>query len=449
MSKTRIEHDFLGEIRVPIDALYGAQTQRAIENFPVKGEPTVGSFPEFVQALLFIKQAAAHTNLAIGLFTEEQEQAIVSACKKIIKERLYDQFPLHYLHGGGGTSANMNANEVIANIGEEILGGSRGKYVHIHPNDHVNLNQSTNDVYPTACHLAVLSKWSGIRPRFETLKNSLKLKIKQFKNQKRIARTCLQDSVDITFGDFLGGYASLIERCQRRLNEAVSELSSVNLGGSIVGRPQDVPADYFELITEELNKIVPGVEIRRSDNLFDAAQNLDDLVGVSHQLDICARSLIKIAKDIRLLASGPEAGLQELDIPAVQPGSSIMPGKVNPVIPEFLIQVCFRIIGNHQMCSLAIDHGELDLNVWESPVVFGILESMNLLDAALSAFTHKCLDGLNAPSSINSNKACSLIAKLTELVKVHGYSQISDICKEAGGDFNQIRELLKERGLDA
>lgn len=449
MTRPRIEHDLLGEVEVPADALYGAQTRRAVENFPGNGAPTTGSFPEFVHALLFIKQAAANTNTAIGLLTEIQRQAVGAACSKVVEDRLYAQFPVHYLHGGGGTSANMNANEVIANIGNELLGGTRGAYEYLHPNDHINLNQSTNDVYPTACHLAVLLKWRGLQPRFEALKDAVDRQIKTSGHQKRLARTCLQDAVDITFGDFFSGYASLIERCRRRIHDSVAELAQVNLGGSIIGRPQDVPSAYFEQIINNLNQVFPDGNIKRAENLYDATQNPDDLVAVSHQLDLCARSFVKIGKDIRLLASGPEAGFRELSIPAVQPGSSAMPGKINPVIPEFLIQVCFRIMGNHQMCASAIDHGELDLNVWDSPIVFGILESMNLLDTALSTFTNRCFDGLSVPVSVNEKNANALMARITGLAQVYGYARISAVCKEAAGDPDRIRALLDAYEFDS
>jgi aspartate ammonia-lyase len=234
-----------------------------------------------------------------------------------------------------------------------------------------------------------------------------------------------------------------------QLETAVSELKRVNLGGTIVGRSTDVPVEYFKKVLGNLDAIFPSSEIRRSSNLYDAAQNLDDLVAVSGRLELVARSLIKICKDLRLLGSGPEGGLGEINLPSVQPGSSIMPGKVNPVIPEFVIQVCFRIIGNHHMCSMAIDHGELDLNVWESPVVFGILESMDLLETALCSFCQKCLSEMTAPDSPNSKRVESLIAKLTELSKVQGYSKISNVCKKAGGDFSLIRELLRKEGFDA
>ncbi|MGB1011741.1 MAG: lyase family protein [Thiolinea sp.] len=448
MNQSRTEYDLLGTVSVPENALYGAQTQRAIRNFPVNQQPTIGDFPELIHGLLCIKQAAARTNQQLGLLSEHQANAIQAACKQIQHEALYAQFPLHYLHGGGGTSANMNVNEVIANLGEEILGGTRGDYQLLHPNDHVNLHQSTNDVYPTACHLAVISRWQTLKPALEALQDAFSRKIAGFGQQQRIARTCLQDAVAISFADFLGGYRAVIARSSRRLEQAIGHLGTVNLGGTIVGRAEDVPPMYLTTVTSELDKIYPHATIIQANNLFDAAQNPDDLVAVSAQLDLCARSLIKIAKDIRLLASGPEAGLGELSIPAVQPGSSIMPGKVNPVIPEFMIQVGFRVIGNHQMCAAALDHGELDLNVWESPIVFGILDSMGLLSDALTSFSENCIAGLEVSADTNNRKADSIIALLTELMKKHGYSTVSNICKEAEGDLNLVRQLIREQELN-
>ena len=449
MTQHRTEFDLLGAIDVPADAWHGAQTQRAIGNFPLNGAPTIGHFPELVDGLVRIKQAAARSNAALGALSADRSAAIEAACEKIITEELYNLFPIHYLHGGGCTNANMNANEVIANLWEVMLGGTSGSYTQLHPNDHINLHQSTNDVYPTACHLAVLAKWAKARPVFVQLIAVLQSKAAELEQQKRIARTCLQDAVDITFGDFFGGYVSLVQRCVGRLDDAVAALAEVSLGGTIIGRPKDVPAGYFDSILNNLNDLFPHAEIGRAENLFDAFQNLDDLVAVSAQLDLCGRSLIKLCKDLRLLGSGPEAGLGEVTLPAVQPGSSIMPGKVNPVMPEFLIQVCFRVSGNHQTCSMAVDHGELDLNVWESPVVFGILESMSLLQSAVGAFTEKCLVGLTVSAAVNDQKAASIIAHLAELMKVHGYSTLSDVCKAGGGDFDKIRALLLEKGLTA
>lgn len=448
MSAYRTEQDLLGEISVPAHVLYGAQTQRALENFPPHNQPRLGDFPHLVDALVQIKHAAASTNVEIGAISAKQGEVIRRGAEKVIHEKLYREFPIHYLHGGGGTSANMNANEVLANLGEETLGGRRGNYEHIHPNNHVNLHQSTNDVYPTACHLAIIEGWRQLDPAFQTLETTLREKIAEIGFQPRLARTCLQDSVGITYGDFLGGYLESISRNRVRLERAVSELERVNLGGTIVGRSSDVPPEYFEKVVEKLDSLFPNSNIRRSHNLYDAAQNLDDLVAVSGSLETVARSLIKICKDLRLLASGPEGGLGEIVLPALQPGSSIMPGKVNPVMPEFVIQVGFRIIGNYHMSAMAIDHGELDLNVWESPVVFAILESMDLLGTALRGLSKKCLAGMTAPEWPNSERANSLIVKLTELAKIHGYSRISDLCKKADGDFGRIRELLRQEGFD-
>ncbi|HEX7010599.1 MAG TPA: lyase family protein, partial [Phycisphaeraceae bacterium] len=382
---TRVETDLLGAVEVPAGALYGAQTQRALENFPLGMGKTIGSFPTLIEGLMLIKQAAARVNGANGFISAEQADAIIQAAREVRerKEAFFDQFPIHYLHGGGGTSANMNANEVLANLAEEILGGRRGQYRLVHPNDHVNRHQSTNDVYPTACHIAIILKWPSLRSALTRLNETLNEKAVAFQEHVRIARTCLQDAVAITFKDLLGGYGCFLERACRHLGRAVAELYAVNLGGTIVGRHCDVPAAYLEQIAPALAEAAGDPSYRRAENLFDAAQNPDPIVQVSAQLDILARGLIKIAKDFRLMASGPEAGLGEIRIPAVQPGSSIMPGKVNPVIPEFLIQAGFQAMGAHHACQAALDHGELDLNVWESTLVFNVLEAMDLLAAAI------------------------------------------------------------------
>lgn len=448
MNEFRTEYDLLGPVKVPADAFYGAQTQRAVQNFPTRNHGTLGDFPHMVESLMKVKSAAASVNARISAITAERGRAIQEAVEAVFNKKLFGEFPVHYLHGGGGTSANMNANEVLANLGEEILGGVRGNYKLLHPNDHVNLNQSTNDVYPTACHLAVIEKWKELRRAFQILDEALTQKISEVETQRRLARTCLQDAVDISFSDFLGGYTGFISRSRERLEREVSELAKVNIGGTIVGRKDDVPEEYFDTVVESLNDLISDYEITRSKNLFDAAQNLDDLVSVSGQLELAARSLVKIGKDFRLLSSGPERGFAEIILPALQPGSSVMPGKVNPVMPEFLIQVCFRVIGNHQMCASALEHGELDLNVWESPVVFGILDSMDLLEIALQNFAEKCVSGMVFPETPNTERAESLTAKLTELSRKHGYSRISDICKEAGPDLERIRQILKDRGLD-
>jgi aspartate ammonia-lyase len=341
-SETRTECDLLGEIEVPRSALYGAQTQRAIINFPLHGERTIGHYVPLVEALLLIKLAAARANGAAGFLSGDKAAAIAKAAELTLEDPPIKQFPVHRLHGGGGTSANMNANEVLANVAEELLGGKRGEYRLIHPNDHVNLHQSTNDVYPTACHIAVLRQWRATRPALEGLIQAFRHKAGALEGQPRLARTCLQDAVEITFADLLGGYAEGLARGVRRVAEAVDRLHTVNLGGTIVGRRSDVPEAYLQAIIPCLREATGDPKCEMAADLFDAAQNPDDVVAVSATLDLLARGLVKVCQDLRLLNSGPEAGLGEVKLPAAQPGSSIMPGKINPVIPEFAIQLCFQ-----------------------------------------------------------------------------------------------------------
>lgn len=438
----RIETDLLGEVKVPAGALYGAQTMRAVDNFPLGSQRTIGSFPPLIRALLLVKKAATLTNQAIGALPENRAQAIVQAADRLLQQLPPGQFPIHCLHGGGGTSANMNANEVLANLGEEILGGRRGEYRLLHPNDHVNLNQSTNDVYPTACHMAVIFQWPTLREALQRLAQALSQVGETYHAQVRLARTCLQDAVDIHFGDYLGGMASQTTRLAVRLDEVVDRLHAVNLGGTICGRLEDVPEAYLERIIAHLTSVTGDARYRPADNLFDAAQNPDEMVAVSAGLDILARSLIKIASDFRLLSSGPEAGLGEISLPAVQPGSSIMPRKINPVIPEFLIQIAFRVIGNHVMCAVGLDHGELDLNVWESSMLVSVLESMELLECGVEAFTEKCVLGMRPNPEVNSLHAHTLIPRLTRLSRRHGYQRVTQVCKQAQGDLSVLKGLL-------
>jgi len=352
----RTEHDMLGTVLVPADALYGAQTRRAVVNFPLRGQRSLGEFPHVVRALVLVKQAAAMANGRAGCLDARLADAIVAAGGDVFDRELYNQFPIHHLHGGGGTSANMNANEVIANLAEERLGGRRGEYRIVHPIEHVNRHQSTNDVYPTACHLAILLRWPEIEPDLRALVESMGVRAAQLSGRPRIARTCLQDAVAVDFGDLLGGYAALLRRGWAHAAAAVDALHAVNLGGSIVGRLDDVPGGYAEAVVPALREITGDPCYVRSDNLFDAAQNIDDLVRVSSELNVLARGLVKVCRDLRLLSSGPEAGLGEIRLPAMQPGSSAMPGKVNPVMPEHAIQLCLKATGLHAGCQAALDH---------------------------------------------------------------------------------------------
>ena len=440
----RVESDLIGEIQVPETALYGAQTARAIVNFPVGRQRTIGSLEPLVRALLLIKKAAAMTNREIGALNPRLSDAIVKAADQLLANPQPEQFPIHILQGGGGTSANMNANEVLANLGEELLGGRRGRRERLDPNDHVNLHQSTNDVYPTACHMAVLFQWPSLREAHDLLQKALLSSAEKFRSQTRLARTCLQDAVDISFGDYLGGMAAQIARLTTRLEEAVNCLHSVALGGTICGRHEDVPDAYRNRVCSTLAAVTGDPLFEPAGDLFDAAQNPDEMVALSGRLDLLARSLIKIAKDFRLLSSGPEGGLGEVRLPAVQPGSSIMPWKINPVIPEFVVQIGFRVMGNNVMAAAALDQGELDLNVWESSTVFPVLESMELLECGIRQFVERCISGMEPNAEANERHARSIIPELTRLARQHGYQQVTKVCKQAHGNIGMLKDLLSQ-----
>lgn len=441
----RTENDLIGPVDVPDDAIWGGQTQRGIENFPLGNQRTIGSYPTMIQALLLIKKAAAISNREIGSLAPDITEAIIAAVNTLLAHPQPDLFPVHALHGGGGASANMNVNEVLANLVEERLGGRRGEYRLVHPNDHLNLHQSTNDVYPTACHMAIILQWPLLRRAIDRLISALEAKSREFQDQRHLARTCFQDAVDIALSDFFSGYAGFLRRKLDRIGQAVGRLYAVNLGGSIIGRAEDVPAAYMEAIVPNLRLVTRDPNYHQAANLFDAAQNPDDLAVASAHLDVLARGLIKIANDFRVLGSGPEAGLGELLLPAVQPGSSAMPGKVNPVIPEFLIQLCFRVMGNHVMCTAGLDHGELDLNVWESSMVFAVLESMELLETGMTVFAERCVRGLQANAEINAWHSRTLIPMLATLARQYGYSNVTTAYKDANGNGELMKELLAER----
>jgi aspartate ammonia-lyase len=444
---SRIERDLLGDVPVPEAALYGAQTQRAVENFPLAGEKCIGDYPAFVDALVLIKLAAAETNHKTGDLEADVAEAIVEAARRLLVSPRYDQFPVHRCHGGGGTSANMNVNEVLANVAEQSRGGRPGQYRQVHPNNHVNCNQSTNDVFPTACRMAVIMQWPLLAQALDLLARAWRDKADQAGQRPRLARTCLQDAVETTWADLFIAYAAGIERHRSRLEEAVDRLHAVNLGGSIVGRDVDTSDAYRREIVAALRRASGDEDYIRAANLYDAAQSMDDLVAVSGGLDILARTLIKICKDLRLLASGPEGGFGELRLPAAQPGSSIMPGKVNPVIPEFVILAGLQVKGNHAACAGALDHGELDLNVWESAVVFNILDSFERLTAAIQTLIERCIQGLGVSARRSRAHARSVIPLLTRLAREHGYARISKLCSESGGDLKKLKQDLQDQGL--
>jgi aspartate ammonia-lyase len=342
----------------------------------------------------------------------------------------------------------MNANEVLANLGEEILGGQRGQYRRLHPNDHVNLHQSTNDVYPSACRMAVILAWPRLHSALDGLEGAYRDKAREFEHLPRLARTCLQDAVPTTWGEFFTAWTGFVGRRRALLADAIDRLHTINLGGTIVGRRSDAPAAYQERILPVLGEVCADPAYRQALDLFDAAQNADDLGEVSAHLDLLARGLVKQAQDLRLLASGPEAGLGELHLPPVQPGSSIMPGKINPVIPEFLIQLCLRVGGLHAACAAGLEHAELDLNVWESLMACSILDALELLETGVEVFTQRCITGIQVDGPRSAEYAGSSMALLTTLAQRHGYAAITALWKRSGGDVEQFLQLLHAAGLE-
>ena len=443
--KFRIESDLLGEVSVPIDKKYGGQTQRALSSFPLRGEKCFADYPELLSAMLMIKLACAKANLRAGQLDEKMAGAIMETVHELLLDIPCEHFQVHAFHGGGGISFNMNVNEVIANIANKTFFGKEyGTYSPIHPNDHVNLNQSTNDVFASGCHLAIIKKYTVLDNRLAELERAVGTLKKKYAQVMKISRTCLQDAVEISCADFFGGYASFVSRANKRLKTSVDELFRINLGGSIIGRMDDVDQRYFIEVIPILRDILDDNRLERSTNLFDASQNIDDMVNVGSQVNLLARGLIKIAKDLRLMASGPQTGFGEIELPAIQPGSSAMPGKINPSVPEFLVQSCFQAIGRCTAVEMALDHGELDLNVWEAPVVTNILDAMSCLENGVAVFTRDCVEGMKVNISRNQLNTESIIPLMTRIKMERGYSYATRIYKETAGDIETIKKLSKK-----
>lgn len=441
----RIEQDSIGSLEVPAGALYGVQTERAIRLYPLEGEKPLSAYPELVIGMLQVKKAAALANMTTPELETSLGQAIVNAIDYLIEAFPEDQFPVHAFHGGGGISSNMNINEVIANVANrDAFGQPLGSYTPIHPNDHVNLNNSTSDVQSTACHLAVIAKWHGLEEALMHLAHTFDEQGRKWQQVQKISRTCLQDAVEISFEECFSGYSSLIKRNICRIKTDVEALNVINLGGNIIGRRGDCSDEVFDRIVEELNMVMGTNRLRQSDNLIDCSQNHDDLISVASRLDLLSRGLIKIAKDFRLMASGPQAGLGEITLPAVQPGSSAMPGKVNPTIPEFLIHCCMQASGRCFTAQMTQEHGELDYTPWQAMVVNNTLDAITCLENGVRVFTEHCLSGIEINIERNQQNIHTLIPTLVRLKKARGYSVASRVFKETGGDLNKIRRYLEE-----
>ncbi len=440
VDETRVEHDSMGEMRVPINAYYGASTQRAVLNFPISDL----RFPrEFIRALGQIKQAAAQTNEALGTVDPQIANAIVQAAQEVIEGKLDDHFVLDIFQTGSGTSTNMNANEVIANRASELLGGSRGSRK-VHPNDHVNFGQSSNDVIPTAIHLsALLSIEYDLIPALQGLQQALQEKADAFMPVVKTGRTHLQDATPVRLGQEFLGYAGQVERGITRVRHAQGELSEVALGGTAVGTGVNTHPEFAARVCHRLSEM-NGVEVHETSNHFQAQSTLDNIVEASGALNTLAVSLMKVANDIRWLGSGPRAGIGEIELPAVQPGSSIMPGKVNPVIAESVCMVCAQVMGNHTTITIAGQAGNFEINVMMPVAAYNLLQSIRLLAASARNFTEQCIKGLQAttkgPEMVERG-----LAICTSLAPVIGYDAAAAISKEAHKTGKTIREVAREK----
>lgn len=441
----RQETDLLGTLSIPVDAYYGVQTQRAIENFQISHQ-ILTSYPEFIQALGYVKKGAAKTNYELGILAKELYEAIDKACDDVIEGKLNSEFPLDMIQGGAGTSINMNANEVIANRALEIMGHPKGSYQYCSPNDHINYAQSTNDAYPTAIKIALLLMHQKLHPQIQKAVDAFREKGKDFASIIKMGRTQLQDAVPMTLGQEFEAFACALENDIHYLDLNSKELLRINMGGTAIGTGINAPLKYEELCTKHLAEIT-GFELSSAADLIEATPDTGAYVSYSSALKRLALKLSKICNDLRLLSSGPKAGLHEINLPAMQPGSSIMPGKVNPVIPEVVNQVCFRVIGNDLTISFAAEAGQLQLNVMEPVLSFSLMESIQLMGNALETLVTKCIQGITANQDICFGMVKNSIGIVTALNPYIGYKNSTKIAKEALATGKSVYDLVLEYSL--
>jgi aspartate ammonia-lyase len=441
----RMEHDLLGERELPDTAYYGVQTLRGMENFPLSGIP-LRHFQHFVRALAFVKKAAAAANSELGVLEPERAKAIATACEKIIGGKLHEHFTVDMIQGGAGTSTNMNANEVIANRALELLGHRKGEYQYLHPNDHVNCSQSTNDVYPTAVKLGVVLTLRDTVSALCELQTGLKAKAAEFADVLKMGRTENQDAVPMTLGQEFGAYAVMIGDGIRHLEQTGAELLKVNMGATAIGTGINSPFGYAELCTQRLAEI-SGLPVTLAGDLVEATQDSGEFALLSGVMKTAAVQLSKICNDLRWLSSGPRCGLYELHLPAMQPGSSIMPGKVNPVIPEVVNQVCFHIIGADVAVSMACEASELELNMAEPIIAFNLLFGLTLLRNAAIILNSRCIAGIEANRERCLAYVQNSIGLVTALNPLLGYEKSAAIAKEALVTNRSVYELVLEKNL--
>lgn len=443
MTEYRNELDSLGEIEVPKDAYYGANSLRANQNFAITGLPVDD---KFIDAMLEVKKACAIENGKIGLLKEDQKNAIVAACDDLLNGKYRDNFIVDPIQGGAGTSFNMNANEVIANIANKSLGGGLGIYDKVHPNDHVNRGQSTNDVIPTSGKIALVRYFMELKEETAKLIESFDKKAEEFKEVYKMGRTQLQDAIPISLGQEFAAYAKVIRRDHKRFDSAIETLSQVNLGGTAIGTGLNADENYVKEIVGVLAEVT-GLKLTQNEDLIDGTQNLDGFSYASAILKTYASNLSKIANDLRLMSSGPQAGVADIKLPARQAGSSIMPGKVNPVIPEVVNQVAFNVIGNDMTVTMAVEAGQLELNAFEPIIFYNLFESLRTLKGAINTLRINCVDNITANEKALSDKVQRSVGLVTALAPHIGYQKASDIAHKAIDTGVSIRELVLKEGL--
>jgi len=439
----RTEHDFLGSLEVPDDVYYGVQTMRAIENFRITGQKLD---PDFIVALAQVKKAAALANMDTGRLPHEIGDVLVRAADEVIAGEMFDQFPVDPIQGGAGTSVNMNMNEVLCNRALELRGEEKGRYDIISPNNHANMAQSTNDAFPTGIKVCLSAKGAVFLASLDRLATELEKKATAYRTILKMGRTHLQDAVPITLGQEMGSYASAVRRSMRRIRYVLRHIHTINMGGTAVGTGLNAEPAYIKAVAKRLSEIT-GEQYRTSQNIIDATNNTDAFADFSSALKNAALVLIKLANDFRLMASGPRCGLNELHLPMRQPGSSIMPGKVNPVIAEVLDQACYQVIAGDLAVTLAVENGQFELNVMEPIMAYNLFNSMNYLTNAVRTFVDKLLIGLEPNREQCQQWVDRSVGVVTALLPHIGYEQSAILAKEAYTTGRPIREVILEKQL--
>ena len=442
---TRVESDLLGAREIPANALYGVQTLRGIENFPIS-KFHLNEYPLFIKGLAFTKMAAAQANHELGLLTDEQANGIIVACQEIIDGKHHEHFPVDMIQGGAGTTTNMNANEVIANRALEIMGHNRGEYQYCSPNDHVNCAQSTNDAYPTAIHIGLYYSHQNLLPHLQMLIDSFDKKGNEFAHIIKMGRTQLEDAVPMTLGQTFHGFASILRDEIKHLNEAAADFLTVNMGATAIGTGICAEPGYAEKCVSALAKIT-NLPFTLSGDLVGATSDTSCMVGYAAALKRVAVKMNKICNDLRLLASGPRCGLGEFNLPAMQPGSSIMPGKVNPVIPEVMNQICYKVIGNELCVTMAGEAAQMELNAMEPVMAQCCFESIDLMANGMDTLRTRCVDGIIANEEHCKANVHNSIGVVTALNPVIGYKNSTKIAKEAMATGRSVYDLVLDHDI--